>query len=149
MQAANETGGGGRARDYWPPIFGQELNFRPYESSFIVIAAPEFARYCSPPDVNPAWSCDILISLQRAIELHRDARIGDKGENKTGRHEGDRQTEGGKRERKRRVADGERKASAVRRVDYRFCLPGGPSSSIDIRNPAEPVVELMQKSMNQ
>jgi len=39
--------------------------------------------------VNPAWSCDILISLQRAIELHRDARI-DKGEKKTGRHERDR-----------------------------------------------------------
>jgi len=91
---------------------------------------------------------DILISLQRGIQLHRDARIGDWGENKTGgdRRETGREWEG---ESKRRVADGERKASAVRRVDYRFCLPGGPSSSIDIRNPAEPVVELMQKSMNQ
>lgn len=93
------------------------------------------------PGINPRHS--LVIFLYRCNEVS-NYTLGYWDEGRTN----GRRTRWSEIERRRKAIGG-RKASDVPRVDYRFCLPGGPSSSIDIRNPAEPAVELMQKSMNQ
>lgn len=116
-------------------------DFRLYKSSFIVITDRlGFPCYCSSGHKSAVV---LWYSYIAATRYRTSGHVSERRENKNKRRT--RRTETGKRERSGRWAKG----IAVRRVDYRFCLPAGPSSSIDIRNSAEPAVELMQKSMNQ
>lgn len=86
MQTAKET----ETEDYIGGLFrgldhASHLSLSPTVWDFLAIVLL---------NVNPPQSCDIFISLQRGIELHRNVRIGggegrDEEENEAGRHKRD------------------------------------------------------------
>lgn len=98
------------------------------------------------PGISPPWSCDILISLQRGIELHRDTyrneertKISDERGGDWDRQEGEKRSVG---ERHRRSEGGLSVLFARRAViEYRYSQSRGACRRADAKI-NEPITEV-------